>query len=196
MNHPRLHVLAVATASLLGCAGAVAQAVNGPLVRGAPDNADRMDQVTPYEMLHQQLAPGHIARYRITYFNSNTATANRSATVISVTNQGTATCATSVDWKIGFGGVTCTTVLSLGPGQTGEHCTRGLPSPVTVCNATCSPALTAAEGSAILGAENTTACSALAISARTYHTTGANDDAVAATTDAKVVRINVSNAGD
>ena len=90
----------------------------------------------------------------------------------------------------------CTTTLVLGPGQTGEHCSRALPGAVTICNATCAPNLTAYEGSAIVGAANVSTCAALAISARTYHTTGATDTAVAAATDAKVVRINASNVGD
>ena len=189
----------VAAACGLWCVAAAAQAVaNGALEikRPAPDGSDTLEYSTQLGEVAPALAPGHVARYRVTYTNSSTTTANRTATVVSITNQSTGSCSTSVDWRIGFGGVACTTTLVLGPGQTGEHCTRALPSPVTICNATCAPALTSYEGGAIVGAANVSTCAALAISARTYHTTGAADTAVAAATDAKVVRINASNAGD
>jgi hypothetical protein len=129
--------------------------------------------------------------------NSQTTAAARSSTVISITNQSAgATCATSVDWRIGFGGVACTTTLVLGPGQTGEHCSRPLPGAIAVCNATCAPALTNSEGSAIIGSQNITGCNFIAVDGRIYHTTGTADGAVAAITNPHVVRITTGNAGD
>ena len=147
--------------------------------------------------LDASLAAGHVARYRLTYMHSQTGAANRSATVISITNQNAAgNCSTSVDWRIGFGGVACTTVLTLGPGQTGEHCSRPLPNTIVSCNATCAPALIFTEGNAVIGSQNTTACSRIAVDGRLYHTTGSTDSGVAATTNLNVVRIGAANAGD
>src|SRR5213080_4406525 len=51
-----------------------------------------------------------------------------SATVVTVTNVGTATCTTAVDWKIGVGGVVCTTYLTVHGGvpigDALDHCTN------------------------------------------------------------------------
>jgi hypothetical protein len=141
------------------------------------------------------LPVGHAPRYRVTYMSSQTIFANRTSTVVSITNNSPAWCSTAVDWRLGFGGTVCTTRLTLGPGQTGEHCSRLLPSAVSTCNVTCAPAVTA-EGSAIVGSQsNIAACSAIAVSARTYHTT-AGDAAVAAITDANIVKIFSGNTGD
>ena len=163
--------------------------------RGAPDDSS---ENAGFAVLNAtpQLPAGQVARYRVTYMKSNTATANRTSTVVSITNQSGATCSTGVDWRIGFGGTACTTSLTLGPGQTGEHCSRSIPSAVSSCNATCSPGLTFNEGSAIVGSSTTTGCSKIAVSARTYHTTGTDDSAVAAATDAKIVKIGAGNSGD
>jgi hypothetical protein len=143
------------------------------------------------------LAVGHVARYRLTYMTSQTTAANRTSTIISITNQrSSGSCQTSVDWRVGFGGVSCTTVLTLGPGQTGEHCSRPLPGQVAVCNATCAPALTNIEGNAVIGSRNISGCNLIAVTGRIYHTTGSTDGAVAATTNPHVVRIGAANAGD
>lgn len=157
------------------------------------ENPEYAAQLAPPQAM---LPPGHIARYRVTYMKSSTATPLRSGTVVSITNHGAAACATSVDWFIGFGGVACTTALTLGPGQTGEHCSRTLPASIVGCNATCAPVLANQEGSALVGAANVAACSALAISARTHFTTGTNDENLSSTTDAKVVRAGGTNNGD
>lgn len=143
-----------------------------------------------------ELAVGHVARYRVTYTTSQTSAANRTSSVVSITNKSGVTCSTSVDWRIGFAGLACTTVLTLGPGQTGEHCSRPLPGAVSVCNRTCAVPLTTYEGSGIVGSNTVVGCQNIAVSARTYHTTGSTDSAVAAATDAKVVRIGVGNSGD
>jgi len=142
------------------------------------------------------LPAGHVPRYRVTYLNSQTGAPNRSATVVSITNQSNASCSTSVDWRVGFGGVSCTTTLTLGAGQTGEHCARSVPGAISVCNVTCSPELTSIEGSAVVGSINRGACNKIAVDARVYHTTGNADDAVAAISNPKVVRFGLGNAGD
>jgi len=143
-----------------------------------------------------ELPAGHVARYRLTYMTSQTATAIRTATVVSITNQSAATCVTSVDWRFGFGSTTCTTTLSLGPAQTGEHCSRGLPGAIASCNATCSPALTLIEGNAVIGSTNVTGCDRIAVDARIYYTTGATDTAVSAVSNPNIVKRGLGNTGD
>jgi hypothetical protein len=142
------------------------------------------------------LPVGNVARYVVTYLRSNPSTSPRTATVISITNNSSGSCQTSVDWKVGFGGVSCTTSLTLGPGQTGEHCSRPLGTGGLLCNATCSPALTAIEGNAIVGSTNSTACSAIALEARTFYTTGSSDQTLNAISPSKVVRFGAGNSGD
>jgi hypothetical protein len=142
------------------------------------------------------LPSGHTARYRVTYMKSNTTSAIRTSTVVSITNHSSLSCSTSVDWRVGFGGAACTTTVTLGPGQTGDHCSRSIPSGITSCNATCSPSLTFHEGSAIVGSSSFSNCEKIAVSARTYYTTGSTDGTVAAATDAKLVKIGFGNSGD
>lgn len=158
----------------------------------APDRGDV--EVTSDATI--QLPAGHVARYRLTYMNSQTATANRSSTVISITNQSGRSCVTSVDWRVGFGGVACTTTLLLGPNQSGEHCSRPLPGAVAACNATCAPALTFTEGNAVIGSQNLAGCQLIAVDGRIYHTVGSTDGGVAAVTNPHVVRFGAGNAGD
>jgi hypothetical protein len=91
-----------------------------------------------------QLPAGTVARYRVTYFSSQTAvTALRSASVVSITNGNTASCLVGVDWRFGVGGaLACASSATIGPGNTFDFCTRALPVGVTACNVTCSPNLT------------------------------------------------------
>jgi len=147
-------------------------------------------------LISPQIAVGQVRRYVATYMASRTAPSPRSATVVSITNNSSTTCGTSVDWKIGFGGVACTTSLTLAPGQTGEHCSRSINDGLAVCNATCSPQLTADEGNAIIGSTSGTPCAAIAVSARTFYTTGASDQTLNAVSDANIVRVGAGNNGD
>ena len=85
------------------------------------------------------------------------AAGNGASTVVSITNLGGTACATSVDWKIGAGGVACRTFLTLGGGSPIgdelDHCTN--PTAVR-CNSTCpqpAPFGFSAEGAAIVGVE-------------------------------------------
>jgi hypothetical protein len=145
--------------------------------------------------LAPQLPAGQIPRYVATYMASQTGSAQRTSTVVSITNNSSSTCATAVDWKVGFGGVSCTTNLILAAGQTGEHCSRSINSGL-VCNATCSPELTAIEGNAIIGSTRGTACAAIAVYARTFYTTGTSDQTLSAVADADIVRVGAGNNGD
>jgi len=150
----------------------------------------------------RRLTPGAsatlVSRYVATYMSSQTAfeSSPRSLTAVSITNNSSSTCDTSVDWKIGFEGIACTTTLTLGPGETGEHCSRDIRFAITSCNATCSPELTFAEGNAIIGSTKSRSCEAIAVSARTYYTTGTSDETLNAITDAKIVRVGAGNHGD
>lgn len=186
--------LFLTAAAVLGCGMLSSNASAVDNVGLAPDAGENAG--LPADVIAPELPAGQAALYRITYMSSQTGTANRTSTVISITNNSTVTCGTGVDWRIGLGGIACTTSVLLGPGQTGEHCSRNLPFAVSACNATCSPILTNAEGSAIVGVSTTTGCANIAVSARTYHTTGTGDTGVAAVTDAKVVRIRNGNIGD
>ena len=151
---------------------------------------------TESEFAAPALPTGHVARYRVTYMKSNTAaTALRTATVVSITNQSSVSCGTSVDFKVGSSTV-CTTSVTIAPGTTVDHCSRTIPSGITSCNATCSPSLTFDEGHAIVGSSSTTGCEKIAVSARTYYTSSTSDSPVSAVTDAKVVKLGVGNAGD
>jgi len=145
------------------------------------------------------LAPGHVAVYLVPYLKSHSGTPEPSATVISLSNVGGVTaCPTSVDWKVGFGGTACTTTLTLAGGlpvgDTGEHCSRGVPGDVATCNATCVAGLGFIEGKAVVG--TTPACvNRIAVDARLYYF-GAGDVPTHAATDLKVIRLPLGNKGD
>ena len=81
---------------------------DGALAQQAPDKPAPGARAS----VAQALPVGHVARYRVTYMSSQTNTANRSATVVSITNQSAGNCSTSVDWRVGLGGW-CAQPLSL-----------------------------------------------------------------------------------
>ena len=120
-----------------------------------------------------------------------------SATVVSVTNVGNAACTTSVDWKVGVGGVACRTFLRLASGSpvgdTLDHCTN--PN-VVGCNATCpqpDPWGFRAEGAAIVGAE--AHCrGTIAVDARVYYFTAEGE--VSGVADLKIVKLPSGNKGE
>jgi hypothetical protein len=148
-----------------------------PVLAVGPD--DRSGGAPPADT---EIPIGQVARYLVTYAKSNVVTgAVRSATVVTVTNQGTATCGISVDWIIGQDTlVSCTTNLSVPVGHTVDFCSRSLPGPVTTCNATCFPALTFFEGKARVAstiATSTNNCQRIAVSARTYYSHSSTSDA-------------------
>ena len=120
-----------------------------------------------------------------------------SATVVSVTNVGNAACTTSVDWKVGVGGVACRTFLRLASGSpvgdTLDHCTN--PN-VVGCNATCpqpDPWGFRAEGAAIVGAE--AHCrGTIAVDARVYYFTAEGE--VSGVADLKIIKLPSGNKGE
>lgn len=140
---------------------------------------------------------GTVARYRVTFFKSNTSvTALRTASIVSVTNASAVSCRVAVDWRTGGTTNACTTSISIAPGATLDFCSRTIPSGITSCNSTCSPSLTFNEGSAVVGSSTTTGCEKIALSARTVYTSTTTDSPLNAITDAKVVRVGFGNSGD
>jgi hypothetical protein len=145
--------------------------------------------------------PGQTARYIVTYAKSNTqTTALRTATVVSVTNQGTASCTVSVQFLTGVGGgVAGTASAVVGVGSTLDFCSRPVPSGVTTCNALSVPSLVFFEGRAQVNSSTSTTlnnCQRIALSGRVYYTPSTADSPVSAITDSNIVRFNQGNAGD
>jgi hypothetical protein len=184
MKRPKFVLLALLVSG--GLAGASSTAFGQAAIDGSSPG---QRAVAP------QVPAGQIARYVATYMASLTGSGQRTATVVSITNNSSSTCTTAVDWKVGFGGVSCTTTLILAPGQTGEHCSRSI-NLGFVCNATCSPELTAIEGNAIIGSTSGSACAAIAVYARTLYTTGSSDETLNAVADANIVKVGAGNNGD
>jgi hypothetical protein len=163
------------------------------------DLPDRSDAPQLSDEIDDKVPVGQTARYIVTYMNSQTTSGFRSATVVSVTNSSPVTCSVSADWFAGFSNViACTTTISLAPGLTADLCSRGVPSGVTVCNATCVPAQTAIEGRARVAstADGAGQCANIAVEARVYYLLGAlTDTGVAAVSNPNIVRVSEGNSG-
>ena len=176
------------------CLAQGAEAVSGS---GMPDGSELREYYGP----ELELPAGYVKRFVIGYMSSIAPSSPtiipRTATVISITNQSTSTCGTAVDWKQGFSSANAgTTVLVLGPKQTGEHCSRSLPMNVASCNATATPALLNHEGNATVASVSVpSACVNIAVDARVYYFRGQDYD-VAAVADVKVIKGSVTNKGD
>jgi len=163
---------------------ALAQSKDGS---GGAGGARSPDPVTPD---HKEVA-------RIVYMNSDTTSSasDRTATIVSITNQSSDPCEVSVDWTYADGSsVVCTTVSTIVPGATHQHCTRAVPILVSTCQATCSPALTFHEGSGVVSRLKTCK-NTLAIDARLYHM-GAADVPVQGIADLKVIQFGKKNKFD
>ena len=148
-----------------------------------------------------EVPAGQTARYLVTFIKSNTSTtALRTASVVTVTNQGTATCNISVDWFAGLStAIVTTTNLAVSAGHTVDFCSRTIPSGITTCNATASPSQTFLEGRARVASTNSTTlnnCHRIGVSARVYYTQTTSDSPVSAITDSNIVRVNSGNNGD
>jgi hypothetical protein len=167
-----------------------------PTVRAA----DRDDGSIEQPNIGSELAPGTTARFRVGWMKSRVSSP-RSATVVSVTNEGTGSCTVSVDWRKGFsvtgpGGVVCTTTFAgLERGQTADLCSRSVPSEVETCTTVCSPELTFDQGNAVVGSTATAACAKITVSARTYYFTD-SDTVISGITDPSIAKFGVGNVGD
>lgn len=134
-------------------------------------------------------------RYLVTYMNSQTLGRQRSATVVSVTNQSEKTNLVTVTWFKGFSDNASpagTVSFSIPPDYTVDFGSRSLPGELTVVNAVSSPELTFDEGRALVSSR----FPEIGVSARVYYTTGDRDESLNAITDSKVVVFGQGNAGD
>lgn len=134
-------------------------------------------------------------RYLVTYMNSQTQGRQRSATVVSVTNQSEKTNLVTVTWFKGFSDNAApagTVSFSIPPDYTVDFGTRPLPGELTVVNAVSSPELHFDEGRALVSSRY----AEIGVSARVYYTTGDGDERLDAITDSKVVVFGRGNAGD
>jgi hypothetical protein len=134
-------------------------------------------------------------RYLVTYMNSQTASRQRSATVVSVTNQSDRPNLVTVSWFKGFSdnsspvGVTS---FMIPPDYTVDFGSRDLPGELTVVNSVCSPELVFDEGRALVSSRQPE----LGVSARVYYTSGERDEQLSSITDSKVVPFGQGNVGD
>jgi len=119
------------------------------------------------------------------------------ATVVTVTNVGKDACTTAVDWKVGVGGVACTTYLTIQGGvpigDALDHCTNPT---VVGCNATCfqpAPFGFRVEGAAVVRTE--AHCrGTVAVDARVYYFD--TDFQVLGVADLKLVKLPAGNKGE
>jgi hypothetical protein len=137
--------------------------------------------------IEPSLAVDQIPVYTVDFMRSISGTTIQVMTAISIVNEGTDDCPTSVDWFFG-GGVpptlACTTTLTLSPKQALHHCSRSVGDTFVLCSASCSPALTFNQGRAVVG--TTSKCkSKIAVDARVYYTTS-GDAQVTGVADVKV----------
>jgi hypothetical protein len=134
-------------------------------------------------------------RYLVTYMNSQTASRQRSATVVSVTNQSDRPNLVTVSWFKGFSdnsspvGVTS---FMIPPDYTVDFGSRDLPGELTVVNSVCNPELVFDEGRALVSSRQPE----IGVSARVYYTSGEGDEQLNAITDSKLVPFGKGNLGD
>lgn len=134
-----------------------------------------------------------VPRYLVTYINSQTGVTNRSATVVTVTNQSGASTEVSVAWFRGFSTIPSgTSTMVIPAGFTVDFGSRSLPGDLTVVNSVPNPELTFDEGRAVVSSRN----ARIGVSARVYYTTGDDDSRLSAITDSKVVVYGAGNTGD
>jgi hypothetical protein len=138
--------------------------------------------------------PG-VARYLVTYMNSQTGGRVRSATIVTVTNQSVRPNVITVSWFRGFTNNTSpvgSSTLVLPPDFTADFGSRDLPSELTVVNSLPNPQLIFDEGRAIVSSR----LPEVGVSARVYYTSGDRDEELYAITDSKIVLFGKENLGD
>lgn len=118
-----------------------------------------------------------------------------SATTITLSNQGTTTCFTSVQFRDSDNALACTTFIELAPGQTRAHCSRWLGYQVASCYMACSPLLLGNEGKAVVSMSPAACKSKVAVDARVFYTDW-HDASVQAVAPINVIKIGKSNTGD
>jgi hypothetical protein len=134
-------------------------------------------------------------RYLVTYMNSQTGGAIRSATVVSVTNQSRAINRVFVSFFKGFQDNSApigVAAFAIPPDFTVDFGSRNLPGEITVVNALSNPELTFDEGRAIVSSM----WPEIGVSARVIYTRGDKDNELMAITDSKLVAFGKMNIGD
>ncbi len=134
-------------------------------------------------------------RYLVTYMNSQTGGAIRSATVVSVTNQSRAINRVFVSFFKGFQDNSApvgVAAFAIPPDFTVDFGSRNLPGEITVVNALPNPELVFDEGRAIVSSM----WPEIGVSARVIYTRGDDDREIMAMTDSKVVVFAKQNIGD
>lgn len=134
-------------------------------------------------------------RYLVTYMNSQTGGAVRSATVVTVTNQSEKPNLVSVSYFKGFSDNTSpvgVTSFSIPPDFTVDFSSRNLPGELTTVNSVCNPELVFDEGRAIVSSRRPE----IGVSSRIYYTADERDVELLAITDSKIVRFEQGNKGD
>lgn len=136
-----------------------------------------------------------VPRYLVTYMNSQTGGAIRSATVVSVTNQSKLINRVFVSYFKGFSAndsAVGMTALAVPPDFTVDFCTRNIPIELTACNSVADPELVFDEGRAIVSSMYPE----IGVSSRVYYTADERDSELLAITDSKVVVFGAANSGD
>ena len=169
----------------------------GPNVPTDPRALKRLEryiEVGHLEELSNLAGIPSVPRYLVTYMNSQTSGAIRSATVVSITNQSDRINRVFVSYFKGFSDNTspvCVTGFAIPPDFTFDFGSRNLPGELTVCNAVCNPELVFDEGRAIVSSM----WPEIGVSSRIYYTRE-RDTELLAITDAKIVAFGKGNRGD
>ena len=133
-------------------------------------------------------------RYLVTFMRSQTGSAIRSATVVSVTNQASRPNLVTVSWFVGFtdnSSPAGTASIIIPPDFQVDFGSRSLNGELTVVNAVPTPELTFAEGRAIVSSR----LPEIGVSARLYYTSGDKDEQLLAISDSSVVVFGQGNHG-
>jgi hypothetical protein len=156
-------------------------------------------------LLNSVLAQDQVDRYLVTYVQSigGDTKGIRSLTAVTVVNQSSLSCPVQVTF-FRPDGITrpCTLIATLAPGVTHNYCSRNVSSLITPCDSTCTSNLTLidlASGKAIVSSTDVFECSLIAVDARVYYTMGgaaANDTAITAISNSKIVFAGEGNLGD
>jgi hypothetical protein len=154
-------------------------------------------------LVNSVLAQDQIDRYLVTYVQSigGNTIGIRSLTAVTVVNQSSLSCPVQVTFFRPNGiNRPCTLIATLAPGVTRNYCSRNVSSLITPCDSACtSNLIDLASGKAIVSSTDVFECSLIAVDARVYYTTGggaANDTAITAISNSKIVFAGEGNLGD
>jgi hypothetical protein len=143
------------------------------------EEADGTDGAAVERQFQPQVVEG-APTYQVGYMHSTTSSPRR-AMAISITNNSTEHCDTTVKWLAGGGQLIGTSSVVIPAGQTFEHCSRAITGATVVCNAISNPEVAPPqfiEGKADIHLAS--ACQRMAnIDAKQYYMTGSDDADIA-----------------